>query len=110
RWGGNLLLLFENDGTGHLREITAAAGVGYVGHSSTGVFFDYDRDGLLDLFVANVGRYTSDAVGGTGYRCFFGYWDAFSGHLMPERRILYRNHHVRDELSASPRQGSRFED
>ena len=23
--------------------------------------------GLLDLFVANVGRYTSDAVGGTGY-------------------------------------------
>jgi SAM-dependent methyltransferase len=26
------------------------------GHSSGAVFFDYDRDGLLDLFVTNVGR------------------------------------------------------
>jgi hypothetical protein len=90
--GGNLL--FENDGRGHFRDITSNAGVGYVGHSSTGVFFDYDRDGLLDLFLVNVGRYTSDAVGGIGYRYFIGYWDAFSGHLMPERAersILYRN-------------------
>jgi hypothetical protein len=90
--GGNLL--FENDGKGRFRDITAAAGVGYVGHSSAGVFFDYDRDGRLDLFLVNVGRYTSDAVGGNGYRYFIGYWDAFSSHLMPERAersILYRN-------------------
>ena len=34
----------------------ARAGVGYVGHSSGVVFFDYDRDGRLDLFLVNVGQ------------------------------------------------------
>ena len=56
--GGNML--FENDGHGRFRDISAAAGLDYVGHSSGGVFFDYDHDGRLDLFVVNVGRYTSD--------------------------------------------------
>src|SRR5258708_34906119 len=56
--GGNML--FENDGHGHFKDITAASGLGYSGHSSGAVFFDYDRDGLLDLFLANVGRYTTD--------------------------------------------------
>src|SRR4029453_10895154 len=37
--GGNLL--FENDGKGRFRDITAAAGLTYVGHSSGAVFFDY---------------------------------------------------------------------
>lgn len=90
--GGNQL--FENNGKGQFRDITAAAGVGYVGHSSAAVFFDYDRDGLLDLFLVNVGRYTSDAVGGVGYRFFVGLEDAFSGHLFPdraERSVLYHN-------------------
>src|SRR5207253_2944984 len=47
--------LFENLGHGTFRDITAQAGVGYSGHSSGAVFFDYDGDGLLDLFVTNVG-------------------------------------------------------
>jgi enediyne biosynthesis protein E4 len=55
--GGNTL--FENDGRGHFKDISAAAGVGYVGHSSAAVFFDYDKDGRLDLFLVNVGRYTT---------------------------------------------------
>ena len=38
-------------------------GVDYAGHSSGAVFFDYDRDGLLDLFVTNVGVYTTDRQG-----------------------------------------------
>ena len=42
---------------------TEQSGLGYVGHSSGAVFFDYDRDGLLDLFVCNVGRYTTDEIG-----------------------------------------------
>ena len=52
--------LFENDGQGRFRDISAASGLGYVGHSSGAVFFDYDRDGRLDLFLVNVGRYTTD--------------------------------------------------
>ncbi len=84
--------LFENLGNGKFRDITQAAGVGYVGHSSGAVFFDYDGDGLLDLFVTNVGVYTSNERGPGGY--YVGLSDAFMGHLHPERAeasILYRN-------------------
>src|SRR5690606_9798420 len=51
--------LFENDGTGRFTDISDAAGVTYAGHASGAVFFDYDRDGLLDLFVTNVGQYST---------------------------------------------------
>jgi len=84
--------LFENLGNGKFRDITQEAGVGYVGHSSGAVFFDYDGDGLLDLFVTNVGVFTSNVRGPGGY--YVGLSDAFMGHLHPERAeasILYRN-------------------
>ncbi len=84
--------LFENVGGGDFRDITAQAGVGYVGHSSGAVFFDYDRDGLLDLLVINVGVYTSGTQGPGGY--YVGLSDAFHGHTHPDRAqasILYRN-------------------
>ena len=84
--------LFENLGNGTFKDITAQAGVGYSGHSSGAVFFDYDGDGLLDLFVTNVGVYTSNVRGRGGY--YVAFEDAFSGHLHPERAeasILYHN-------------------
>jgi hypothetical protein len=87
---GNVLL--ENDGKGVFRDISRAAGVDYSGHSSAAEFLDYDRDGLLDLFVCNVGVYTTQERGAGGY--WVGLEDAFSGHLYPERAersILYRN-------------------
>jgi enediyne biosynthesis protein E4 len=90
--GGNVL--FENDGKGTFRDISATSGTGYVGHSSSAVFFDYDRDGRLDLFLVNVGKYTTDTVAGDGYRYYVAFEDAFSGHLKPERAepsILYHN-------------------
>jgi enediyne biosynthesis protein E4 len=85
-------VLYENDGKGHFKDVSKAAGVDYVGHSSGAVFFDYDRDGLLDLFVCNVGTYTTDRQGRAGY--YIGVQQAFSGHLFEERTensILYRN-------------------
>ena len=88
--GGNVL--FENDGRGHFTDISKAAGVDYVGHSSGGVFFDFDRDGLVDLYVCNVGHYTIDEKGKGG--AFVGTSDGFSGHMHPERSeagILYKN-------------------
>lgn len=88
--GGNLL--FENDGHGVFRDITQQAGVGLVAHSSGSVFFDYNNDGLVDLLVCNVGKYTSDKRGAQGQ--FTGLPDAFSGHMYPERfelPVLYRN-------------------
>jgi hypothetical protein len=93
-------VLFENDGAGRFQDISRPAGVDLVAHSSGAVFFDYDRDGRLDLFVCNVGRYTNDEVGVDGQ--YGGLADAFSGHLHPDRYeypVLYRN-----------RGGNRFEE
>ena len=90
--GGNRL--FENDGTGRFRDISAASGLNYAGHSSSAVFFDYNRDGRLDLLLVNVGRYTTNTIAGDGYKYYVAYEDAFSGHLKParaEQSILYRN-------------------
>ena len=88
--GGNAL--FENDGRGHFRDITREAGVDLVAHSSGAVFFDYDNDGLVDLLVCNVGRYTADQKGPEG--AYVGLADAFMGHLHADRfeyPVLYKN-------------------
>lgn len=85
-------LLFRNDGGGKFTDISKAAGIDHVGHSSGAVFFDFNHDGLLDLFVTNVGKYTGETQGRGGY--WIGYADAFSGHVFPDRTensILYRN-------------------
>ena len=96
---------FENKGDGTFRDISEAAGLAHVAHSSSPVFFDYDRDGLLDVFLTNVGKYTTDTkvpirplfpefAGDARYEYWIGYVDAFSGHLKAERHersILYRN-------------------
>lgn len=74
---------FENVGGGRFKEITKESGLGFRGHSSGVVFFDYNRDGLLDLFLANVGRYTTSRIGRGGY--YIGLEDAFSGHHFPDR-------------------------
>lgn len=99
--GGNLL--FENDGHGHFRDITQEAGISGTAHSSGAFFFDYDRDGLLDLLVCNVGRYTSDRKGAQGE--YAALPDAFNGHQFFDRYefpVLYRNlghNHFKDVSS-----------
>lgn len=88
--GGNVL--FENDGHGHFKDISHEAGVDLVAHSSGAFFFDYDNDGLLDLLVCNVGKYTTDEKGPDGE--YVGIPNAFDGHLHPERYeypVLYKN-------------------
>jgi cytochrome oxidase Cu insertion factor (SCO1/SenC/PrrC family) len=102
--GGNLLFL--NDGTGRFADVSEESGLDHNGHSSGAVFFDYDRDGLLDLFLTNVGKYTTDEINSVtmepirgeapaDYRYYVAFMDAFAGHLKPDERneksILYRN-------------------
>ncbi|HET6164753.1 MAG TPA: CRTAC1 family protein [Planctomycetota bacterium] len=58
--GGNHL--FQNDGHGVFADVTAKAGVGYKGHSSSTTWFDADNDGDLDLFLCNIGKFTTDTV------------------------------------------------
>lgn len=46
--------LFHNTGKGHFVDVTAKAGLaGRAAFSTSAMWFDYDRDGLLDLFVCN---------------------------------------------------------
>jgi hypothetical protein len=46
--------LFHNDGQGSFTDVTEAAGLGgYSSLSTSALWFDYDRDGYLDLFVCN---------------------------------------------------------
>ncbi len=97
--------LFENDGKGRFKDISKKSGLNHSGHSSTPVFFDYDRDGLLDVFLTNVGKYTTEEyvnitplfpedAADSKYKYWIGYLDAFSGHLKPERyekSLLFHN-------------------
>lgn len=46
--------LFHNTGNGHFIDVTEKAGLGgRSGFSTSALWFDYDRDGFLDLFVCN---------------------------------------------------------
>ncbi|MCP4655750.1 MAG: VCBS repeat-containing protein, partial [bacterium] len=95
-YGPNVLL--RNDGAGAggkvtFSDVTEKAGVrgpeklkGFPKWSLHGSFFDYDRDGLLDLYVANYLAFDPE------YRYFFGP-EGFPGPLSYEGQpdILYRN-------------------
>jgi enediyne biosynthesis protein E4 len=87
--GGNTL--FVNDGHGAFSDATAGSGLEYSGHSSGSVWFDYDGDGWLDLFLTNVGVYTNDEKGPGGF--YRGLMDAFEGHKHPERAERSRLYH-----------------
>src|SRR5260370_17645152 len=46
--------LFQNTGKGHFLDVTEKAGLGgRAAFSTSALWFDFDRDGLLDLFVCN---------------------------------------------------------
>jgi len=45
--------LFRNLGDGRFADITASSGLGDTGSTFTHTWFDYDRDGLLDIYMAN---------------------------------------------------------
>ena len=87
-------VLFKNLGGGKFKDITAESGITVkrAAHSSGAIFFDFNKDGLLDLFVANVGVYTRNEKGRGGF--YLGRSDAFQGWQFParsEQSILYQN-------------------
>jgi hypothetical protein len=53
--------LFRNTGKGAFLDVTKASGLlGRQGFSTSALWFDYDRDGLLDLFVCNYVRWSPE--------------------------------------------------
>jgi len=87
-------VLFKNLGGGKFKDVTAESGLSVrrATHSSGSVFFDFNKDGLLDLFVANVGVYTRNEKGRGGF--YLGRSDAFQGWQFAarsEQSVLYQN-------------------
>jgi len=53
--------LFHNTGKGTFVDVTASSGLGRrLGFSTSALWFDYDRDGLLDLFVCNYVKWSPE--------------------------------------------------
>jgi len=50
--------LFENDGAGHFKDVTAKAGLAGTGYDMGVAIGDYDNDGYEDIFVGGVHRNT----------------------------------------------------
>jgi hypothetical protein len=89
--GGNVL--FRNVGDGKFEDVTKQAGLTHVGHSQTAVFFDYDNDGYLDLFLTNTAEWTTETFDPVTTH-FLGKGGAGLGqvvHSPIEHNILYHN-------------------
>ena len=62
--------LFRSDGNGLFDDVSAQYGLGEATYNFTGFgvqFFDYDNDGLLDLFIANGAVTLVESLRGTPY-------------------------------------------
>ncbi len=82
--------LFHNNGNGTFTDVTAQAGVGNAGQwGASAAWLDFDRDGKLDLFVAN---YVEFSYGG-GQRCSFAGQPAYCAQTeyRGSRSRLFRN-------------------
>ncbi len=95
QWGQNVL--YRNNGDGTFTDVTRAAGLLHPGRRwGTGcTWVDYNRDGLLDLFVAHYVVFDFESVPATGRNpnCTFKGVPVYCGpsSLKPERCLLYRN-------------------
>ena len=95
QWGQNIL--YRNNGDGTFTDVTGPAGLLHEGARwGTGcTWVDYNRDGLLDLFVSNYLVFDFESVPPTGKNpdCNFMGVPVYYGPrgLPPERCQLYRN-------------------
>jgi hypothetical protein len=94
-WGQNVL--YHNDGKGRFADVTSRAGLAARGTrwGSGCTFIDYDRDGDLDLFVANYLIFDPEKVPepGKGANCL---WKGVPVNCGPkglptDSNLLYRN-------------------
>jgi hypothetical protein len=82
--------LFHNNGDGTFTDITAKAGVKNAGKwAASAAWFDYDRDGRLDLFVANYAKFSYE----NGPRCDYHGMRTYCAQVAypGEAPVLYHN-------------------
>ena len=61
-FGRGVNALFQNDGRGVFADVTQASGTGDPGSSFCAAWSDFDRDGVLDIYVANGTGATGDST------------------------------------------------
>ena len=81
--------LFHNEGHGTFADVTARAGLRNTEFSVSAAWLDYDRDGLVDLFIGNYVRWSS----GNEVRCALNGERGYCGpdSYKPVAPKLYRN-------------------
>ena len=79
--------LYRNAGDATFRDVTADAGIGDGRFAVSAAWLDYDRDGLVDLFVGNYVDWSSDLEAGCGDPPGYCGPDAYR----PVAPVLYRN-------------------
>ncbi len=88
--------LYHNNGNGTFSDVTRRARVGNDGRWGTGCAFgDYNRDGLVDLYVANYIKFDEQKIARRGETpgCKFMVVDVYCGpkSLQGEPDVLYKN-------------------
>ena len=58
--GGEPNIMFANNGDGTFTDVTSLTNLGNPGHSTSGLFADYDHDGDLDVYSLNAGIYDEE--------------------------------------------------
>ena len=99
-------ILYHNNGNGSFTDVTAKAGVEDAGNWSTSAgWFDYDKDGWLDLVVTNYLEWTPQnnlwcGERAPGYRSYCN-----PGNYRGQRTKLYHNNHDGTFTDVSTRSG-----
>jgi len=95
-YGPNVLYRNTGSSTGpRFSDVTQRAGVGDARWSTGCAFGDYNRDGFVDLYVANYVSFDARKIAkrGASSTCRYVGFDVFCGPqgLTPEMNVLYRN-------------------
>jgi len=94
--------LFRNNRDGTFTDITHSSGTGYVGNGNAAIWFDYNGDGLLDLYIGNYFRPENDL------------WHLHTTHIMHDDfekarnagpNVLYHNNGDGTFTDVAPRLG-----
>ncbi|MBV9705970.1 MAG: CRTAC1 family protein [Chloroflexi bacterium] len=94
--------LFRNNRNGTFTDITHSSGTGYVGNGNAAIWFDYNGDGLLDLYIGNYFRPENDL------------WHLHTTHIMHDDfekarnagpNVLYHNNGDGTFTDVAPRLG-----